>query len=125
MIVLRTVFFAQLLVMLLGFAILLVTSDGFQKLGLMFYLGIIALAVLPYALWQLIRYPARRRWAAATAATPFICLGTPLLFAWLNGGTAGRHHNASLIRAARILSRMASREHHRYSLGLATERRTL
>lgn len=86
MTVLQLVFFAQLLVMLSGWVILVATPVDFHTLALMFYLVIIAAVVLIYALWQAVRHPARRRWAIATAATPLLCLTTPFFLTWLNGG---------------------------------------
>lgn len=86
MIMLRLVFFAQLLVMLSGFAILLVTPTDFQTLAVLFYSIIIGFAVLLYALWQFVRHPGRRAWAGACGATPVVCLATPFLIGWLNDG---------------------------------------
>ena len=86
MMTLRLVFFAQLLVMLSAFAILVATPVDFHTLALMYYLVIIAATVLMYASWQFIRHPARRGWAAATAATPVLCLTAPFMITHLNGG---------------------------------------
>lgn len=86
MIVLRIVFFAQLLVMLSGFTIFLVTPADFHTLALIFYLVIIAAAAILFAAWQFVRHRDRRGWAIATAATPLLCLTTPFLIVWLNRG---------------------------------------
>ena len=86
MTVLRVVFFAQLLVMLSAFAMLVVTPVSLRTVGLMLELVIVAAVLLVFALWQFIRHPSRRGWALATAATPLVCLTVPFLITRLNGG---------------------------------------
>jgi len=86
MILLRVIFIAQLVIMLPVFAVLLVTPVYLGTVAIYVYLTPIALAAALYALWQFIKHPARRRLAAATLATPVLCLGTPVVVYWLNGG---------------------------------------
>lgn len=85
-IVLRVLFIAQLVMMLPVFAVLLVTPVYLGTVAIYVYLTPIGLAAAVYALWQVIKHPARRRLAAATLATPVLCLGTPVVVYWLNGG---------------------------------------
>ena len=86
MILLRVIFIAQLVLMLPAFAYLLVTPVNLGTVALIFYLVPFGLLAALFALWQLIRHPVRRRLAAATAATPFLCLAAPIGIFWLNGG---------------------------------------
>jgi hypothetical protein len=85
-ILLRVIFIAQLVLMLPVFAVLLVTPVYLGTVAIYAYLTPIGLAVALYALWQLIKHPARKRLAAATLATPVLCLGAPVVVYWLNGG---------------------------------------
>lgn len=82
----RVIFTAQLVLMLPVFAVLLVTPVYLGTVAIYIYLTPIGLAVALYALWQLIKHPARKRLAAATLATPVLCLGAPVAVYWLNGG---------------------------------------
>lgn len=86
MILLRFVFIAQLVLMLPVFALLLVTPANLGTVGIYLYLTPIGVVLALYALWQLIKHPARRRLAAATFATPILCLGAPVVVYTLNGG---------------------------------------
>ena len=86
MILLRIVFIAQLALMLPVFAVLLVTPVYLGTVALYVYLAPIGLTVGFYALWRLVKRPASRKLAAATLATPVLCLGVPVLVYWLNGG---------------------------------------
>ena len=86
MILLRVIFIAQLVLMLPVFAVLLVTPVYLGTVAIYMYLTPIGLAVALYALWQFIKHPARKRLAAATLATPVLCLGAPVVVYWLNGG---------------------------------------
>lgn len=86
MILLRFVFITQLVLMLPVFALLLVTPASLGTVGIYFYLTPIGFVLALYALWQLIKHPARRRLAAATFATPILCLGAPAVVYTLNGG---------------------------------------
>ena len=86
MILLRVTFIAQLVLMLPAFAFLLVTPIHLGTVAMYFYLIPIGSVAAIYALWQFIKHPARRRLAAATIATPVLCLGVPVGVYWLNGG---------------------------------------
>jgi hypothetical protein len=85
-ILLRIIFITQLVIMLPVFAVLLVTPVYLGTVAIYIYITPIGLAVALYALWQLVKHPSRRRLAAATLATPFLCLGAPVVLYWLNGG---------------------------------------
>jgi hypothetical protein len=86
MIMLRIVFFAQLTIMLPAFVSMIATQASFGSLALLFYLLLPGAAIMLYGLWQFFRYPDRRRLAFATAATPLVCLGGPVLFHNLHDG---------------------------------------
>lgn len=86
MILLRGIFIAQLVLMLPVFALLLVTPVHLGNVAIYVYLTPIGCVVALYALWQFVKHPARRRLAAATLATPVICLGAPVVVYLLNGG---------------------------------------
>lgn len=83
---LRTVFIVQLVLMVPTCAFLSATPGNLYGALLVFYLVPVGLACAIYAVWQIIRYPARRRLAMATASTPFVCLGLPVGIHWLNDG---------------------------------------
>ncbi|MFK8031286.1 MAG: hypothetical protein AB8G18_13705 [Gammaproteobacteria bacterium] len=63
--VLRTAFVAQLLVMLSGFVVLVVSPADFSTLGLLVFLVIVAVVVCLYAVSQFFLHRSRRRWAEA------------------------------------------------------------
>ena len=86
MVILRVVFLAQLVLMLPAFAYLLVTPVHLGTLAAFFYFVPIGVSVVLFALWQFARHPDRRRLAAATAATPILCLAAPMGIYSLNGG---------------------------------------
>ena len=86
MILLRAVFVVQLVLMLPAFAYLLLTPVHLGTLAVSLYLVPTGLAAVLFALWQFARHPARRRLAAATAATPFLCLAAPMGIYSLNDG---------------------------------------
>ena len=86
MILLRVIFITQLVLMLPAFATLLVTPIHLGTVAIYLYLTPVGVVVSLLALWQFIKHPARRRLAAATLATPVLCLGVPLVVYWLNGG---------------------------------------
>ena len=86
MILLRIIFVAQLVLMLPVFAVLLVTPVYLDTVAIYIIMMPLGLAVSLYALWQLFKHPARKRLAGATLATPVLCLGTPVVVYWLNGG---------------------------------------
>jgi hypothetical protein len=86
MIILRIVFFAQLTIMLPAFVSLIATQASFGSLALFFYLLLPGAVIMLYALWQFFRHPDRRRLALATAATPLLCLGGPILYHNLHDG---------------------------------------
>lgn len=72
--------------MLPAFAYLLLTPVYLGTVAIILYLGPVGLLAALFALLQFIRHPARRRLAAATAATPFLCLVAPIGITRLNGG---------------------------------------
>ena len=72
--------------MLPVFAVLLVTPVYLDTVAIYIIMMPLGLAVSLYALWQLFKHPARKRLAGATLATPVLCLGTPVVVYWLNGG---------------------------------------
>lgn len=86
MILLRVVFIAQLLVMLPVFALLLVTPANLGTVGIYLYLVPVGVATTLFALWRIVRHPAERRLAAATIASPVICLGLPVAVYSVHGG---------------------------------------
>lgn len=86
MVILRFVFVTQLVLMLPVFALLLVTPANLGTVGIYLYLTPIGFVLALYALWQLIKHPDRRRLAAATFATPILCLGAPAVMYTLNFG---------------------------------------
>ena len=86
MILLRAIFIAQLVLLLPAFAYLLLTPANFGTLALLFYLVPVGLLVALISLWQFARHPPRRRLAAATFATPFLCLAAPIGITWFGGG---------------------------------------
>lgn len=79
-------FVVQLVFMLPAFAYLLMMPVYLGTVAIYVYLAPVGLVAALYALWRLTRYPAERRLAAATLATPVFCLGTPVGVYWLNGG---------------------------------------
>ena len=86
MILLRVIFIAQLVIMLPAFATLLVTPVQLGTVAIYLYLTPVGVVLSLLALWQFIKHPARRRLAAATIATPVLCLGVPVVVYWFNGG---------------------------------------
>ena len=72
--------------MLPAFASLLTTPVYLGTVAIYIYLVPVGLAAATYALWRLARHPAEKRLAAATLATPLICLGAPIGVHWLVGG---------------------------------------
>jgi len=86
MVLLRVIFIAQLVLLLPAFAYLLLTPASFGALALLFYLVPVGLLAALFALWQFVRHPTRRRLAAATFATPFLCLAAPIGITWFGGG---------------------------------------
>lgn len=86
MILSRVIFLAQLTLMLPVFALLLVTPANLGTAAIYLYLVPVGVAVTLFALWRFTKYPAERRLAAATIATPVACLGAPVLVYSLNSG---------------------------------------
>jgi hypothetical protein len=86
MILLRVTFIAQLVLMLPVFAVLLVTPVHLGTVMIYLYLTPIGIVASLFALWQLIKHSARRRLASGIIATPFLCLGAPVVVYWLNDG---------------------------------------
>ena len=86
MILSRAIFIAQLVLMLPAFALLLVTPASLNTVLIYFYLVPVGIAATLFALWRFARHPAERRLAAATLATPIVCLGLPMLVYSVNGG---------------------------------------
>jgi hypothetical protein len=86
MILSRAIFIAQLVLMLPAFALLLVTPASLNTILIYFYLVPVGIAATLFALWRFARHPAERRLAAATLATPIVCLGLPMLVYSVNGG---------------------------------------
>lgn len=86
MILLRVIFIAQLVLLLPVLAHLLVTPVYLDTVAIYLFFTPIGLVLALYALWQLKKYPDRKRLAAATLATPILCLGLPILVYTLNGG---------------------------------------
>jgi hypothetical protein len=85
-ILLRFIFIAQLIVMLPVFALLLVTPANLGTVGIYLFLVPAGVVISLIALWRFIRHPAERRLAAATIATPVICLGVPVAVYSLHDG---------------------------------------
>ncbi len=86
MLLLRVVFIAQLVLMLPAFAYLLLTPVHLGTVAAFFYLVPAGLLAALFAVWQFAKYPARRQLAAATAATPLLCLAAPMGIYSLNDG---------------------------------------
>ena len=86
MTLLRTIFIAQLVMMLPAFAFFVVTPVNLHTGILLFYLVPPGFVLTLYALWQWKTHPDRRRLALATAATPLICLAAPFGIVSLIGG---------------------------------------
>jgi hypothetical protein len=86
MVLLRSVFIAQLVLMLPVFAVLLVTPVTHVTGAIYFYLLPIGLMIALYAVWQYTKHPDRRRLAAATLSTPLLCLGLPVVVYFVFGG---------------------------------------
>lgn len=86
MILLRVIFIAQLVLMLPAFAYLLLTPAHLGTLAMLVYLVPIGTFAASFALWHFVKYPVRRRLAAATIATPFFSLGMPLGITSINSG---------------------------------------
>jgi hypothetical protein len=72
--------------MLPAFASLLVTPAHLGTVMIYFYLIPLGIVAALIGLWQFAKHPASRRLAAATIATPFVCLGAPAVVYSLNGG---------------------------------------
>jgi hypothetical protein len=89
MILLRVLFIAQLVLMLPAFAFLLLTPVHLGTVAVVRYLAPFGLSAALFASWQLIKHADRRSLAAATAATPFLCLAAPFAINSLNGGPVG------------------------------------
>lgn len=105
MILLRVMFISQLVLMLPVFAALLVTPVHLGTVMIYLYLTPVGVVVSLFALWHIIKHPARRRLAAATIATPILCLGAPVLVYQLNGGPV---HPAVLIIAVIVFLAIAA-----------------
>ncbi len=86
MILSRAIFIAQLVLMLPVFALLLVTPANLGTVMIYFYLVPVGIAATLFAVWRFARHPAERRVAAATLATPIVCLGMPVTVYSVNGG---------------------------------------